>query len=304
MPVGTIVPETSARVNAAGHRSPTAAELAPLAPRSGSTILRAGQYTRLPCNLPLSEVRAVGDRTEKTMEAIERTLADGTLETLGLVPWSSNYAFVVRVSLGAEEHLAVYKPAAGERPLWDFPEDLYKREVAAYRVSACLGWPQIPPVVARDGPHGPGSVQLYVDNDLAEHFFTIRERPEAVPALQRIALFDALANNADRKGGHVLRAVDGGIWAIDHGLTFHSEPKLRTVIWDWAGQKVPSPWLKDVDRLRAALDAPGDPLQASLGTLLAPEEIDALLERTEAVLRARILPRPLASGQNVPYPLV
>jgi len=227
------------------------------------------------------------------------------MELEGLVPWSSNYTFLVTVRLADVRHSAIYKPSAGERPLWDFDVGtLYLREVAAYQVSAFLGWPDIPPVVARVGPHGLGSVQLYVEHDFQEHFFTIRERPGTIPALKRIALFDQVVNNADRKGGHLLRGRDDRIWAIDHGLTFHTEHKLRTVIWDWAGEPSPPAWLDRLADLRDALARGSSGLCASLSGLISAEEIEALRARTTEALRSRTLPRPLAAVRNVPYPLV
>lgn len=235
----------------------------------------------------------------------EKILAEGQMLIKGLVPWASNYTFLVTVTLGEAEALAIYKPSAGERPLWDFDSGtLYLREVAAYRVSIFLGWPAVPPVVAREGPHGAGSVQAYVPNDPLEHYFAIRERSEAAAALRRIALFDHVVNNADRKGGHVLRGEDGTIWAIDHGLTFHTEYKLRTVIWDWAGSPIPRPWLDDLANLREALADGSSALRASLEGLILSSEVTALRRRIDMALRDRHLPRPLPTGRNVPYPLV
>jgi hypothetical protein len=244
-------------------------------------------------NAPLSDERAL------------HILAHGELELRGLVPWSSNYTFVVAVRLEDEEIAAIYKPRDGERPLWDFDTGtLYLREVAAYRVSTCLGWPSIPPVVRREGPHGWGSLQLLVEHDQRAHYFVLRERAELIPALRRIALFDYVANNADRKGGHVLLGEDETVWAIDHGLTFHSEYKLRTVIWDWAGTTVPRTWLRDLEHLRDELSPSRGSLAQELEDLLAEDEIEALTRRIERALRERALPQPRNSMRNVPYPLV
>ena len=156
------------------------------------------------------------------------------MTVLGQILSSSNYAFLARVDDGELQALAVYKPRRGEVPLWDFaPGTLCMREVAAYVLSHALGWPLIPPTVLRDGSYGPGVVQLYIEADVDAHYFTFREerRADLVP----VALFDIVTNNADRKGGHLLLDRDSRIWAIDHALTFHAEPKLRTVIWDFAG---------------------------------------------------------------------
>jgi uncharacterized repeat protein (TIGR03843 family) len=234
-----------------------------------------------------------------------RVLEQGELTLQGLVPWSSNYTFVVSARLEDEEVAAIYKPRDGERPLWDFDAGtLCLREVAAYRVSTCLGWPSIPPVVLREGPHGWGSVQLLVEHDQRAHYFVLRDRPALIPGLRRIALFDYVANNADRKGGHVLLGEDDTLWAIDHGLTFHTEYKLRTVIWDWAGTTVPRPWLRDLEHLRDELSPSRGSLRQELEDLLAEDEIDALAQRTERALRERALPQPRNSMRNVPYPLV
>ncbi len=134
---------------------------------------------------------------------------------------------------------AVYKPLRGERPLWDFPDGLYRREVAAYELSAALGWSLVPETVARDdGPYGAGSYQRFVDADFTEHYFTLLEQPDHHDLLRRIAVFDLVANNADRKSGHCLLGDDGNIWGIDHGLCFAVPPKLRTVMWDFAGEPI------------------------------------------------------------------
>ena len=149
----------------------------------------------------------------------------------------------------ADPVCAVYKPARGERSLWDFPDGLYRREVAAYELSEALGWGLVPPTVVRDdGPFGPGSLQLFVEADYEQHYFTLLDdggHDEDV--LRAICAFDIVANNADRKSGHVLRGPDGRLWAIDHGLCFHRQPKLRTVIWDFADEAVPGePILADL----------------------------------------------------------
>jgi uncharacterized repeat protein (TIGR03843 family) len=168
-------------------------------------------------------------------------LKDGTLTLVGLMPWSSNYTFLGEVAGDYGKSLVVYKPARGERPLWDFAHGtLAKRETAAYVLSRALGWDLVPPTVVRRGPHGTGSVQLFVNADQDAHFFTFRDNPQYRPALQALALFDVLANNADRKGGHCLSLGAGSIVAIDHGLCFSAEPKLRTVIWDFIGEPFPS----------------------------------------------------------------
>ena len=224
-------------------------------------------------------------------------LRRGEIEVKGRMPWSSNGTFLVHVCLDDEETAAIYKPHRGERPLWDYPSGLYRREVAVYLVSEFLGWGLVPETVLRDdGPFGPGSLQRFVPAHFEEHYFTMLERPELHQALRTIGLFDLVINNGDRKSGHCLLGEDGRIWAIDHGLCLHEEPKLRTVIWDFAGQPVPAERLDDVGRLAAAPPS-------VLDGLLAPDEIDALRARAAAVLRRPVFPM-VTSGRAYPWPLV
>ena len=160
----------------------------------------------------------------------------GKIDVEGLVPWGSNYTFIVTIRHDGKQANAVYKPSRGERPLWDFPDGtLAFREVAAYLVSEALGFPNVPPTILRDGPQGIGMVQLYIEMVDGQHFFTLRDQHR--DEMKRIAVFDAIINNTDRKGGHVLLGEDGKLWCIDHGVTFHEEPKLRTVIWDYRRSK-------------------------------------------------------------------
>jgi uncharacterized repeat protein (TIGR03843 family) len=230
-------------------------------------------------------------------------LEDGKLELQGQFLWGYNYTFLGTASDANLAVPAVYKPCAGAQPLWDFDQEtLCQREVAAYLVSAQLGWPNIPPTVLGSGPHGPGSIQLYVEADNEEHFFTLRETGRYEEAFRRICVFDAVVNNADRKGGHCLLGADGQIWSIDHGLTFHTEYKLRTVIWDYAGEPIPSAWLADLGDLVAAL-APDEPLWSALSELITRAEINALERRLRRLIRRGKMPQP-GPGRNIPYPLV
>jgi uncharacterized repeat protein (TIGR03843 family) len=230
-------------------------------------------------------------------------LADGEIVLEGLLPWSSNYTFLVTVTHQGRSVTAVYKPAAGERPLWDFDHaSLCRREVAAYVLSRALKWPNVPPTVLRQGPHGPGSVQLFVQADHREHFATLRADNKHDRAWRQIALFDHLANNADRKGGHVLLGQDGRIWAIDHGLTFHHQPKLRTVIWDYAYQPITAELLADLQDLRRRTLSEQRFWQ-TLGHLLNPDELDALQARLDQLLVLGRFPAP-GPNVNVPFPPV
>jgi len=228
---------------------------------------------------------------------VKDLLRRGEIEVKGRMPWSSNGTYLVHLCLGEDEGAAIYKPHAGERPLWDYPSGLYRREVAVYAVSEALGWGLVPDTVLReDGPLGPGSIQRFVPAHFEEHYFTLLERPELHETLRLICLFDLLVNNGDRKSGHCLLGEDGRIWAIDHGLCLHDEPKLRTVIWDFAGQPLPADRLYDVARVAA--DPPPE-----LAALLAPEEVRALQARAAIVLRRPVFPR-VTSGRAYPWPLV
>jgi len=224
-------------------------------------------------------------------------LRRGKIEVKGRMPWSSNGTFLVELCLDGEEASAIYKPHRGERPLWDYPTGLYRREVAVYVVSEFLGWGLVPETVVRDdGPFGPGSLQRFVPARFEEHYFTMLERPELHDCLKAICVFDLLVNNGDRKSGHCLHGEDGRVWAIDHGLCLHEEPKLRTVIWDFAGQPFPPERLDAVARLAATPPS-------ELAALLEPDELDALVARAAAVLRRPVFPV-VSSGRAYPWPLV
>lgn len=194
--------------------------------------------------------------------------------------------------------MAIYKPRRGERPLWDFPDGtLCQREVAAYVVSEALKWHIVPPTVLRGGPQGVGMVQAFIEHDPDRHYFTFGRQHR--PQLQMIALFDFIVNNADRKGGHCLLDSVGNIWAIDHGICFHTQPKLRTVIWDFADQRIPAELLGD---LTAVLDNPGrQAMSQSLRELLSQAEIAATFKRIENLVRARKYPEP-GPGRQYPWP--
>ncbi len=231
-------------------------------------------------------------------------LANGELSVRGLLPGSSNYTFLADVHNDQFQGLAIYKPRQGETPLWDFPHGtLCQRELAAYLVSQALGWALVPPTVIRLGPYGRGAVQLFVDADFSQHYFTFREEPALQPALRRIAAFDLVINNADRKAGHTLRDQQDRVWAIDHGICFHSQPKLRTVIWEFAGQPLPVDLAADLAALRAQLDQ-GCDLREQLAGLLSNVELVALARRAEQVLNDGIFPDPDPQRRSYPWPLV
>lgn len=214
-----------------------------------------------------------------------------------LIPWGSNYTFgVALVDEDESEHIAIYKPRAGEAPLYDFPDGtLYRREVAAYLVSRFLGWDLVPPTVIRDGPNGIGSLQLYVEPDTdatdATHYWS-----QCLPAIERLVLFDHIANNADRKLGHCLRDRHGKIWGIDHGLTFNVYPKLRTVLWQFVGDPISPTLLSDLERLCGN----GADLRNELMSLLSATETKAFFDRAAALSRSGSYPL-LNGRKNVPW---
>jgi uncharacterized repeat protein (TIGR03843 family) len=235
-------------------------------------------------------------------DSYQTLLTNGEIGMEGLVPWGSNYTFLVTVRNGTRECLAIYKPSRGERPLWDFPRGtLANRECAAYLVSAALGWPNIPLTILRDGPMGLGAVQLFVEMVEGEHFFTLRKTHR--DEMKRIAAFDAVVNNTDRKSGHVLLGKDSKVWCIDHGVTFHEQPKLRTVIWDYAEQPIPAAIIEDLHNLQTRLRR-GQPLADSLTALLAPREMHALRRRADELIASGIFPAPSEDWPPVPWPVV
>lgn len=231
-----------------------------------------------------------------------RLLQRGTVEVLGRMPWGSNATLLAQVcDEGRDEAVrAVYKPRRGERPLWDFPAGLDRREVASYLLSEALGWGIVPETVLRDDmPFGVGSLQLFVPFEPEEHYFSLYEDPAHHDVLRTICCFDLLTNQTDRKSGHCLLALaDGRIWAIDNSLSFHAEPKLRTVIWEFGGEAVPDRLRADV---RAFLDAG---LPPELCELLEPGEQKALLQRAERVAHDRSRFPLDGTGRSYPWPLV
>ena len=225
-------------------------------------------------------------------------LGEGEVEIVGRMPWSSNATFLVEACLDGTTARGIYKPHAGERPLWDFPDGLFRREVAAYELSAALGWEVVPLTILReDLPHGVGSLQQFVEADFEQHYFTLLEDEATHDQLRRMAVFDIVSNNTDRKGGHCLVDRERHIWGIDNGLSFHAEFKLRTVIWDFGGEPVAPELLADLELL--VEEGLPDAVAALLGTF----ERDAVLTRARAVLREGELPVD-ETGRRYPWPLV
>jgi uncharacterized repeat protein (TIGR03843 family) len=226
---------------------------------------------------------------------LQSALRHGDLHLLGQFMLGSNYTFLVEVTHEEKTYRAVYKPSRGEQPLWDFPDNsLAQREVAAYLVSESLGFHFVPFTALReDGPHGAGSIQQYIDYDPDRHYFNFSDEDKGL--LKPVALFDLLVNNADRKGGHVFFENDTHkLFAIDHGICFHEEDKLRTVIWDFGGQKIPD------DLLSRLTLSPG--LLTELEPYLSPREISALCARADSILKKQTFPRQPRDRRAMPWP--
>lgn len=234
---------------------------------------------------------------------ILETLQHGTISIQGEFTWGSNYTFLAEVSRKAEKLLSVYKPIRGEQPLWDFPPaSLAYRETAAFLVSEALGWALVPPTVYRKhAPLGAGSLQLFIDHDPQVHYFSMGK--DNRQRLRPVVLFDLLVNNADRKGSHLLFDENHHLWLIDHGICFHQEDKLRTVIWDFAGEPIPSDLLEDVRRFHQAL-CPGTRIYEELRKLLTQPEIDALSSRAAQLVALGHFPQPEPDQRSYPRPLM
>jgi hypothetical protein len=233
-------------------------------------------------------------------ETILEALQKGEIDLQGQFLSGSNYTLLGSLRYNDLNMGIVYKPSRGEQPLWDFPAGtLAKREVAAFHVSEGLRWDLVPPTVYRKkgAPMGPGSVQQFIEHDPDYHYFRFCEEDKQL--LRPVALFDHLINNADRKGGHILWDVGRHLWLIDHGICFHHEQKLRTVIWDFAGEAIPEDLLEDVRRLVDELELSGE-LYNCLASLLQPGEISALMQRGRKLVETQVFPGP--SGNRRPYP--
>ena len=225
-------------------------------------------------------------------------LATADIDIEGRMPWSSNATFLVNLlSDGELAGQAIYKPLKGERPLWDFEPGLHRRELAAYRLSEAMGIDLVPPTIIRDGPLGEGSLQWFVEADHQQHYFTIYEqRADLHDVLRPIALFDIIANNTDRKSGHVLIDADDHIWGIDHGLCFADEFKLRTVVWEFGGEEVTGELLTIAAQI-------ADHVPLDVAALLNDAEVAAIQERAQWVVDHHVFPVD-STGRRYPWPLV
>lgn len=239
----------------------------------------------------------------ETDDIILTAMENGELTISGEFLWGSNYTFLVQVQKEGVEFNGVYKPSKGERDLWDFPQaSLAKREVAAYLVSEALGWRLVPPTVYRnEAPLGPGSIQLYIDHDPEYHYFTFSEKDRQ--RLRPVVLFDLCINNADRKGSHVLIDPDEHLWLIDHGVSFHEEDKLRTVIWDFIGEPIPPKPAEDLQRLAYQIESK-QAFYQQLEEYLEVNEINAMAVRIHTLLADGIFPDRDPHRRPYPWPPV
>jgi uncharacterized repeat protein (TIGR03843 family) len=236
-------------------------------------------------------------------ERILQAMHQGELQLEGQFVIGSNYTLLARLVHQSQDFKVVYKPERGERPLWDFSfGSLEKREVAAFLVSEILDWDLVPPTVYRqDGPLGPGSVQLFIDHDPNYYYFNFSDQD--VQQLRPVVVFDILINNADRKGGHIIKDIHDHLWLIDHGVCFHETNKLRTIIWDFAGEKIPDDLLRDVRSFKKRLDEDGE-IQQQLSEWLSQHEIRAISRRASRLLKESIFPYPDERVRSYPWPPV
>jgi uncharacterized repeat protein (TIGR03843 family) len=238
---------------------------------------------------------------ELKISTVLNMLQNGEITIKGEFVWGTNYTYLAEVCQNADVIQSVYKPSRGEQPLWDFPPaSLARREAAAYLVSAALGWELVPPTVFRKkAPIGPGSLQLFIEHDPELHYFNLGETDRQ--RLRPVVLFDLLINNADRKGSHLLFDKNHHLWLIDHGICFHAEDKLRTVIWDFAGEPIPQKLSEDVRMFYQSL-APDTYVYKELQGLLSQKEIKALVKRTERLTSLRQFPLPDPNERSFPWP--
>ena len=238
------------------------------------------------------------DTATLDLEDALRLLRDGRLQLEGRLLDASNATLFCSVALDGVAAACVYKPVRGERPLWDFPDGtLAGREVSAYLVSEATGWELVPPTVLREGPYGPGMCQLWVDVDETVDLSELARSDH--PDLRRMAVLDAVINNADRKGGHLLPRADGLVQGVDHGVCFAVEDKLRTLLWQWRGQPLTDEALDVLSVLRAALEGP---LDAALSALLTRREVRRTVERVERLLTTGRHPQPSPDWPAIPWP--
>ncbi len=232
------------------------------------------------------------------LDEVLRLLRDGELTVEGRLVDASNATLYCTATLDEVTAAVVYKPVRGERPLWDFPDGtLAGREVSAYLVSQATGWDVVPPTVLREGPFGPGMCQLWVDVDESVDLAQLARSDH--PDLRRMAVFDAVVNNADRKGGHLLPREDGRVQGVDHGICFSHEDKLRTLLWQWRGKRLTDEAVEVLSSVRAQLEGP---LGEALHELLTVREVRATVARVDRLLTSRCHPQPSEDWPAIPWP--
>jgi uncharacterized repeat protein (TIGR03843 family) len=270
----------------------------PVSGRRAQRPARTGRPPRKPAaGIPVGD----GRRPLEDQVALE-LLAKGALDVEGRLVEASNATLYCSVSYQGIQAACVYKPVAGERPLWDFPPGtLAGREVAAYAVSRAAGWGIVPPTLMRDGPFGPGMCQLWIDADATTDLIALARSCDH-PQLRDMSVFDAVVNNADRKIGHLLPLRDGRLYGCDHGVCFGEEYKLRTVLWQWRGRRLPGRAMQALARLQEKM-ARGD-LAGDLAALLSPSEVRATSDRVDLLAQHRVHPYPPENWPAVPWPPV
>ena len=248
-------------------------------------------------------MRTAGQDIIAQEDLILSTLLDGKIEMAGQFVFGSNYSFLANLQLDNLVLEAVYKPIRGGYPLWDFNlETLPYRELAAYQTSRALKWNFVPPTVVRkDAPYGVGSIQLFINHNPEINYFNLDGSDRA--GLERVALFDIIINNADRKGSHILKDETGYLWLIDHGLCFHSDPKMRTVIWDYSGKGIPNNLLEDLKSYKENMGLIDD-LRKTFLSNISYAEFEAMQQRIQEILASRIFPYPEENRRSYPWPLV
>lgn len=259
------------------------------------------------CTDEIAEAAGAGQDQLHFLQEVEviETLRTGKIKERGLLPYSSNTSFLVTIEDDQRTLPAVYKPQRGENPLWDFEwGTLCQRETAAYLISSALGWQLVPPTVLREGTRGLGSIQFYIDHDSNMHYFTVQADARFATTLRQLSLFDFVINNADRKSGHCLIGTDQRLWAIDHGICFHTEYKLRTVIWEFSNEPIEPALLRDLVALRKTLKNRNSDLTTTLCQLLTEGERSALVTRLDYLIRKQAYPEPHPHRRNYPWPPV
>jgi uncharacterized repeat protein (TIGR03843 family) len=248
------------------------------------------------------DITSINPDNNSNFKLVINILQFGKIEVIGQPLIGSNDTLFVKTTFGQESLHAIYKPERGEQPLWDFPlNSLSKREISAFIISHLIGWNFVPPTIytTSSAPFGNGSLQLFIPHNPRITFFNLLNRD--IRTIQKIAIFDTIINNADRKGGHIIQDENGKIWLIDHGLCFHTDYKLRTVIWDFADQTIPDELLEEMQRFHNIIKNEKFFLVQKLKKLLSSVEFFMVVKRTDELLRAGTFPA-IGNRESRPYP--